>query len=146
MYRVFDKRKNRWVRDDIFLTQSGMLCKIKRGIFGRSKIVLLYDDEYIYHNAIELTDREGRAIFEGDIVKAYINGDDEKVLPIIAEIAYIYQLASYVLLDYATGYYYSLGEEQCNFVEVIGNVLDNPELLGVNEDEESVTEREKTDD
>lgn len=136
MYRVYDTQKKRWLKYDVYLTPNEDLYILEKPIFRkRNTLRQLSTERYVVHRDIGLTDKNGILIYEGDIVKANINEDEY----INAEVAYVEHIASYVILDFKEGRYYSLGTEECSHLEVIGNVFDTPELLGfeekVNEDE-----------
>ncbi len=131
MYRVYDQQKKRWIRYNIYLTPNEELYMLEKPIFRkRNTLRQLSTDRYVYHRDIGLTDKNGALIYQGDIVKANINEDEY----INAEVAYVEHIASYVILDFKEGRYYSLGTEECSHLEVIGNVFDTPELLGVEEE------------
>ena len=136
MYRVYDTQKKKWLKYDVYLMPNGDLYKLEKPIFRkRNTLRQLSADRYVYHRDIGLYDKNDVLIYQGDIVKANINEDEY----INAEVAYVEHVASYVILDFKEGRYYSLGTEECSHLEVIGNVFDTPELLGfeeeVNEDE-----------
>lgn len=142
MYRVYDTQKKRWLKYDIYLMPNEDLYMLEKPIFRkRNKLVQLSKERYVYHRDIGLTDKNGVLIYQGDIVKANINEGEY----INAEVAYVEHIASYVILDFKEGRYYSLGTEECSHLEIIGNVFDTPELLGVEEnylDEEEVVNDE----
>ena len=74
-----------------------------------------------------LTDKNGKKIFEGDIVKGYLGyGDDEND---IAYIEYQEDSMGFVLVEILKE---DFGKqfEMTDYVEVIGNIHDTPELLG----------------
>ncbi len=79
-----------------------------------------------------LTDKNGKKIFEGDIVKGYLGyGDNENN---IAYIEYQEDSIGFVLVEILkedSGKYFEISDD----VKVIGNIHDNPELLGENKDE-----------
>ena len=77
-----------------------------------------------------LLDKEGNKIFEGDIIKYKIDFDEE-----IAYIKYFYE-EGYPAFDLSknldvdsNGLSYLINEPSCS-LEVIGNIHDNPELIG----------------
>lgn len=136
-FRIFDKQKKRWLKHGIYLAPNEELYILEKTVFKKKeKLVPVSDERYIYHRDIGLTDKNDVLIYEGDIVEAMINENET----INAEVAYVDHIASYVLLDYKTSRYYSLGAEQAKLIKVIGNVFDTPELL---EFEEEVSEYEQ---
>lgn len=68
-----------------------------------------------------LTDKNGKRICEGDIVKTY----NEYIAVIIFEGA--------MFLVKCEGYDFQFSQENCPDIEVIGNIHDNPEMLEVEE-------------
>lgn len=89
-----------------------------------------------------LTDKNGKPIFEGDIVLAYYNPEEKKA---IGKIRYGKFMDTDSLDDYGyLGWYFEVQghcisilqpESDGIYIEVIGNVHDNPELLkGVDDD------------
>ena len=72
-----------------------------------------------------LTDKNGTRIFEGDIMQAHLDEDfPDDVTTVSVEWVvngwYIKQGAMYDLID----------EEDCINFQVVGNIYDNPKLLG----------------
>lgn len=67
-----------------------------------------------------LTDKNGKKIFEGDIVR-WITRREDKVIGVIE-----YSDCSFLLLSIGKIYDFSIMKD----IEIIGNIHDNPELLG----------------
>lgn len=118
-YRVYDKKKKRWVNDNIFLTPDGELVESKKSVFG-NKMTFVSENRYVYQKAIGLLDKNGREIYIGDHLEAKVS-DDRTVrgLVIFAE-----EISAYIILSFDSDEYFTLGTEVCQYIEVIGNVFD----------------------
>lgn len=88
-----------------------------------------------------LTDRNGKKIFEGDIVKAvqteYDYDEDKEKEPIVFEVIgeMIFEDACFGLrAKHIVDFYAPMWQEDNVELEVIGNIYDNPELLGEQND------------
>lgn len=124
MYRVYDNEKKHWVKEDIFLSPTEDVIMFFNSLFGRKKPSLVPSSRYVYQRDIELLDKNDVLMYEGDIVQG-----DTTDIHFIGIITYLSQLASYVVLDYHTGKYYSLGEKQRKLIKIIGNIFDNRDML-----------------
>lgn len=130
MYRVYDMDMCEWVKDDVYLNPDGELFLIKRSIFGHAKTPIeLSQDRYIYHNDIELLDKNGNLVYMGDYIKAQITEDKS----VIGLVAYAFDMSAYIILC-DDNIFYTLGSEVCEFIEIIGNVFDGYEIE-IEEDE-----------
>ena len=119
-YRVYDKKKKKFVTDNIFLTPDGELIESKRSLFG-NKLTFVDQNRFVYQKYIELNDKNDLPIYMGDYVKAQVAEDRE----ITGLVTYAQELSSYVILCFNTDEYFTLGTEVCEFIEVIGNVFDD---------------------
>lgn len=92
----------------------------KRKLFS-DKLVMLQDDErYIVHYDIILCDKNGNQMFEGDICDT---PDGQ------GTVAFADDIGCYCVFDFENEKYYPLSKESCEYVKVIGNVIDGaPEL------------------
>lgn len=120
-FRVYDNERKEWIGKNIYLSPDGELFKIKQSLFGMVKVPLALDPErYIYHNDINLYDKDGILIYEGDYILARIGEDKEE----IGLVAYAHELSSYVILCVDSDEFYTLGSEVTEYIEVVGNVFD----------------------
>lgn len=119
-YRVYDKKKRKFVTDNIFLTPDGELAESKKSLFG-NKITFVDQNRFVYQKYIELNDKNDTPIYVGDYLKAKVAEDKE----ITGLVTYSEQLSSYVILSFTTDEYYTLGEFVKGFIEIDGNVFDD---------------------
>ena len=118
-YRVYDKKKKKFVEDNIFLTPDGELVESKKSLFG-DKITFVSQNRYVYQKYIELDDINGKQIYVGDYLEAKISEDKT----IIGMVTFAPELSAYIILCFETEEYFTLGTEVCQYVRVIGNVFD----------------------
>jgi hypothetical protein len=118
-YRVYDKKKKKFVSDNIFLTPDGELIESKKSLFG-NKLTFVDQNRYVYQRNIELPDKNGTDIYMGDYVKATVANEKE----IVGLVTFAEELSAYIILCFDTDEYYTLGRETSEFIEVVGNVFD----------------------
>lgn len=120
-YRVYDNEDKRWVKDNIYLSPDGELFLIKRSAFGWIKMPLaLSQERYIYHKAINLWDKNGVQVHEGDYIQAQV--DENK--SVIGLVTFAHELSSYIILCVDSDVFYTLGSEVTKHIQVIGNAFD----------------------
>lgn len=73
-----------------------------------------------------LIDRIGNKIYEGDIVKIWGRGFTTKLGCVNAIV--VFEEAQFAF--YINERYYTIWKDSCEMYEVIGNIYENPELLG----------------
>ena len=137
-FRVFDRQKNKYIEtidDDlnIALDMSGSLLKVDWSEYDNRSNDLYNESltdgkpRYIIQFCTGLKDRDGKEIYEGDILEYTTT----RSIKIVVKIEYYnYKLMVYVL---GMGEYWGLLElldfqEKCTF-KIIGNVFETPELL-----------------
>lgn len=121
MFRVYDTEKKKWIKDNIYLNSDGELFLIKRSIFGWIKrLIALSADKYIYHRDINLYDKDGVLVYEGDYIRARVAEDKEE----IGLVSYVHELSAYVILCVDSDEFYTLGSDVSSEISVIGNVFD----------------------
>lgn len=125
MYRVYDLENGKWVQD-VYMSPypNNKLYKLKKSLFGH-KLILVDEGDYICHRFIDLYDKDSEMVYEGDIIEAQIS--DEKTVTGI--VAYATEWSSYVVLCFDLDEFYVLGDEISEFISVIGNVFDTPQLV-----------------
>lgn len=89
---------------------------------GKNGIELI-DEEAHLMPYTGLNDKNGREIYEGDVLDIGLRNQDGK--PVIAPVSYETYAAGYVLDNGGNGIWQRLTED----CEVIGNIFENPELL-----------------
>lgn len=119
-YRVYDKKKRKFVQDNIFLTPDGELVESKKSLFG-NKLTFVDQDRYVFQRDIELNDKNGTLIYMGDYVKAQV-AEDRIITGLVT---FSTELSGYVILCFETEEYFTLGESVREFIEVTGNVFDD---------------------
>lgn len=119
-FRVYDKKKKKFVDDNIYLTPDGELVESKKSLFG-NKLTFVSDDRYVYQKYIELDDKNKTPIYMGDYLKAKVAEDRE----VNGLVTFSTELSSYVILSFDTDEYFTLGESVREFIEVTGNVFDD---------------------
>lgn len=138
MFRVFDTEKNQWIRDNIYLNPDGDLFLIKKSIFGRTKKpILLESDRYVWHQDIELYDKNNNMVYIGDYIKAQV----EENRSVIGLVVYAHEMSAYIILCDETNEFFTLGSNVCEHIEKIGNVFDGYEI-DIEETEEDSEEVE----
>ncbi|MEK4815742.1 YopX family protein [Macrococcus sp. FSL R5-0951] len=109
-FRIFDKKKKRFL--------GGFTMEIdKFGIHVLDEFNYLVDeDDRVLMQATGLTDKNGKEIFEGDIVKYWEN------------IGYIEFYQGSWVINWNDGSLFDLYDNDNN-LEVLGNIHEHPELL-----------------
>lgn len=137
-YRVYDNKRKVWLKDNIYLNPDGELFRIKKLIFGMVKtFTALSSDRYIYHQDINLYDKDGDLVFEGDYILASVDEGKE----VIGMVCYAHELSSYIILVDSTQEFFTLGSEVTKYIKVIGNIFDGYKEVN-NNDEPTLSEAE----
>lgn len=109
---------------DTYFIHTGV-AGISISSIDKTMITLVEVDPKTVGQFTDLTDKNGKKIFEGDIVERFWLGDKHTYL-----ICYDNDIASFIGKDICSEYLTTFDYDACKF-EVIGNIHDNPELLEV---------------
>ena len=118
-YRVYDKKKKKFITDNIFLTPDGELVESKKSLFG-NKMTFVSENRYVYQKSINLADKNGKEIYIGDHLEAKV-AEDRTVRGLVI---YAEELSAYIILCFDSDEYFTLGTEICEYIEVVGNVFE----------------------
>lgn len=120
MFRVRDIKNEKWI-DNVVLSSNNELYKVKKFLFI-NKLIPLSHNEYVYHNDIQLYDKNSILIYEGDYLEAEVS-EDKIVTGIVC---FSNKLSSYIIVPFDDKEYLLISESVCDRIRVIGNVFEKP--------------------
>lgn len=120
-YRVYDKKKKKFVQDNIFLTPDGELIESKKSLLG-NKLTFVDQNRFVYQKYIELDDKNGTHVYIGDYLEARVSEDRT----VRGMVTFAEELSAYIILCFDSDEYFTLGTEICQYIEVVGNVFKEP--------------------
>ena len=118
LFKAKSKRDGKWIEGSLLVNEQGT-CMISAYLIGSGMIFLTVDSNTICQYT-GLTDKNGNKIWENDVVK-----DKESN---IYKCYWCSCNCEYMLDDGVESF--GLGYRSEKDLEVIGNIFDNPELLG----------------
>ena len=126
MYKVYDNENKKWITDKCMISPDGNLYQIINKKFIKTMHSNLCSNtsksqKYIVYRSIGLTDKSNELIYEGYILR------EEKGK--IGLVHYSTELAAYVFVHVKENKFYPLGAELCKKTKILGNVIDDSELL-----------------
>ncbi|MGQ4030868.1 YopX family protein [Streptococcus suis] len=127
-FRAWDKVSHAW-RHDIYIGLDGLVKDLSRA--GEEPFELPLDN-VILMQSTGLFDKNGKEIFEGDVVVVYdeLNEFESEVY----EIVYSQDNLAWIFYDNESHDFYLISTCTWDELEIIGNAHQNPELLEVNND------------
>lgn len=129
-FRAWDSVEKKFV-EHFFITDNGLICNMEKPTSGYNSPIPIEKSELILMQFTGLKDKNGKEIFEGDILKVANNDsswfevvkyDHEKAMFISKEVNLKYEVPETTMYDLFSPYLFK--------VEVIGNIWENPDLLG----------------
>lgn len=120
MFRVYDKKRKKFITEDVLMNQNGDLYLVGQKLLGK-KMTLLHQDRYVFQQAINLSDKNGVEIYIGDTLEAQV-AEDRVIRGIVT---FAPELSAYIILCFESEEYFTLGESVCDLITVVGNVFDD---------------------
>ncbi len=126
-FRAWDKENKKMIDVDILNWNNGEVDFIGDGI-----TFILKANDIVLMQSTGLTDKNGKEIFEGDIVKV-TDGDERTNFPDggIGTICGLDEIFMWYIDGQVHNGLFDISQEY--YIEVIGNIYENPELLEVNQ-------------
>ena len=131
LFRVYDLEKKKWVSDSAFISDNGDLYIAKKTLFG-TKLELASELRYLAHHSSGYQDCNGVTIMEGDICETKLDGDVviDKGLVIFSD-----EFGVFIFLNPSDNTFAILSLELAEFLKVVGNVIDDPDVFPYKEEE-----------
>lgn len=130
-FRAWDSAKQEMFTDTFAITESGQVVVVEQE-FVTSTPDYIFVEHLVIMQSTGLKDKNGKEIFEGDIVQFedyYIETD----LPYINKGIVEWSQGSFTISNRASVQMEDLLDGEFLDLTIIGNVYENPELLGVTE-------------
>lgn len=129
-FRAYIRDKNPRVPSEI-----NKIVEVKSLHLGSKKAIIGYSggnysikfDEIELMQFTGLKDKNGREIYEGDIVKFRFKDDREEFPDLIGYIEYQTTFTAFIIMSNQGSFKIDITE--IKFIEVIGNIYENPKLL-----------------
>lgn len=118
-FRVYDKKKKKFITDNIYLTPEGDLVESKKSIWG-NKMTFVDGNRFVYQKSTELFDKDNKEVFVGDYLSAEVS-DDRTIEGLVT---YAEELGSFIILCFDTDEYFVLSQSVCSRIQVVKNIFD----------------------
>lgn len=118
-FRVYDKKKKKFITDNVYLTPEGELVESKKSLFG-NKMTFVDKNRFVFQRYIELNDKDDTPIYIGDYLEAHV-AEDRVVRGVVT---FADELSAYIILCFDPDEYFTLGTDVVQFIKIVGNVFD----------------------
>ena len=130
-FRAWDSSKKEMFTDTFAITESGQVVVVEQESVA-SPPDYVFVEHLVVMQSTGLKDKNGKEIFEGDIVRMR-NPRDRRQIGMF-QVVRVANSPMLGLLDKKlTTEIFNLYEHMRNYYEIIGNIYENPELLEVTE-------------
>jgi uncharacterized phage protein (TIGR01671 family) len=127
-FRAWDNIKKEMFKDTFAITESGQVVVVEQE-FVTSTPDYIFVEHLVIMQSTGLEDKNNKEIFEGDIVRMR-NPRDRRQIGMF-QVVRVANSPMLGLLDKKlTTEIFNLYEHMRNYYEIIGNIYENPELLG----------------
>ena len=131
-FRAWDSVKKKFV-EHFFITDNSLICNMEKPTSGYNSPIPVEKSELILMQSTGLHDKNGKEIFEGDIIK---NGEavvDVKNHPTLGFYTTPNGVERFFGDNTSIRDFNNDVEDFSDVTEIIGNIYENPELLEVTE-------------
>lgn len=131
-FRAWDSVEKKFV-EHFFIADNGLICNMERPTSGYNSPIPVEKSELILMQSTGLKDKNGKEIFEGDIIAIEVDDTETPINARVSQNSKIGVLMFHVFEDNEDVPMVELLEDNSVVFEIIGNVYENPELLEVTE-------------
>ena len=128
-FRAWDSAKKEMFTDTFAITESGQVVVVEQE-FVTSTPDYIFVEHLVVMQSTGLKDKNGKEIFEGDIVRMR-NPRDRRQIGMFQVVRVANSPVLGLLDKKLTTEIFNLYEHMRNYYEIIGNIHENPELLEV---------------
>ena len=126
-YRAWDSVEKKFV-EHFFITDNGLICNMEKPTSDSKLLIPIEKSELILMQSTGLFDKNGKEIFEGDVVRMR-NPRDRRQIGMFQVVRVANSPMLGLLCKKLTTEIFNLYEHMRNYYEVKGNIYENPELL-----------------